>query len=220
MSLATVYATDENLAVRAPGDFQALCPDWQVLARGADGAFSSGAPWVLTSTGTDFGAQGVAAGMVVALTGPKAAFRGSGELLAVESVAGSSVTLRRVGALAGTGLPPGAGGLSGVTFQVATLGPQIEEASFDLNRRFNIDPAIPGRAPADVYDLRDLRQATVLTVLRSRYQADQRGERGDWPRKAAAMDQELSEVLARLSIRWSHAPDNRTTNWFSTRIVR
>ena len=34
--LAIVYATDENLAIRASGDFAVLCPDWQKLAYGTD----------------------------------------------------------------------------------------------------------------------------------------------------------------------------------------
>ena len=47
--LATVYATDENLAIRSSSDFTMLCPDWQKLAFGTDGAFTVGAPWVLKS---------------------------------------------------------------------------------------------------------------------------------------------------------------------------
>ena len=65
-------------------------------------------------------------------------------------------------------------GATGVEFLIATLDPQVEEASFDLNRRFWIDPNIAGRTPGDVYDLRDLRQACVLTVLAQRYASETR----------------------------------------------
>ena len=219
--LATVYATDENLAIRSSSDFTMLCPDWQKLAFGTDGAFAAGAPWVLKSASVDFSAAGVAAQHVVWLRKPTTVFRGSGELLAVDGASGSGLTLRRLGTEPGVGYPPGpAAGLTGVEFLIASLGPQIEEASFDLNRRFGIDPNVAGRSPADVYDLRDLRQACVLTVLAQRYAAETRGDHGDFALKLAQVRQELSEVLARLTIRWGGGTDRQSSNWFSTRIVR
>ena len=64
------------------------------------------------------------------------------------------------------GQPPApAAGLTGVTFTINTLDPQTEEASFDIKRRFGIDELIVYRTSTWVYDLRDLRMATVLTVL-------------------------------------------------------
>ena len=57
--LTTVYATDENIAIRAGGDFAPLCPDWQKLASGSDGVFTAGSPWVLNSPSVDFEAAGV-----------------------------------------------------------------------------------------------------------------------------------------------------------------
>ena len=83
--LATVYATDEHIAVRATGDFTVLCPDWQRVAAGVDGVFAADAPWTLTSASVDFEAAGVASGHVISLTAPKATFKGSGELLAVDA---------------------------------------------------------------------------------------------------------------------------------------
>jgi hypothetical protein len=220
--LAVVYATDENVAIRASGDFAMLCPDWQKLAAGTDGAFAPGAPWTLTTPSVDFVAAGVTAQHVVLLRKPATAFKGSGELLAVDSASGGGLVLRRLGAGPGTGQPPApASGLVGVEFLVATLDPQIEEASFELNRRFGIDPNIAGRAPSDVYDLRDLRQACVLTVLARRYAAEARGPSGDFALKLAQITAELAEVLARLQLRWGQSgTDSNSTNWFSTRLVR
>jgi hypothetical protein len=221
-SLSTVYASDENVAVRCSGDFPILAPDWQKVAYGADGAFAPGSPWTLTSATVDFGAAGAAFGHVVALRKPASAFKGSGELLAVETASGAALSLRRIGAKAGAGAPPApVSGLVGVEFVVATLAPQIEEASFDLNRRFNIDPSVPGRTPADLHDLRELRQACVLTVLARRYAAETRGDRGDFALKLQQARDELSEVLARLEVRWgAGGSDGRSTSLFSTRIVR
>lgn len=220
--LATVYANDEDLCVRATGDFAVLCPDWQKQAYGADGVFASGTPWVLTSATVDFEAQGVAPGMIASLTKPKTSFRGSGELLAVDSAAGSTLTLRRVGQVAGVGSPPApADGLAGVEFTVLTMAPQIEDASFSLNRDWNIDPGLPGRTPSELYDLRDLRQATVLTVLLRRYVAENRTERGDFPMKIGEIKQALEEVRSRLSIRWGpDGTDPAPSTIFSGRVSR
>ena len=220
--LAVVYAADENLAVRAGADFAMLCPDWQKLAAGTDGVFAAGSPWTLSCPGVNFTAAGVAAGHVIMLRKPATVFKGSGELLAVDSVSGSNVTLRRLGSNSGLGQPPApAAGLTAVDFQIATLDPQIDEASFELNRRFAIDPKISGRTPSDVYDLRDLRQACVLSVLAQRYAAETRGSQGDFALKLTQVKQELTEVLARLQIRWGGSgTDAHSTNWFSTRLVR
>ena len=220
--LTTVYATDENIAIRAGGDFAPLCPDWQKLASGSDGVFTAGSPWVLNSPSVDFEAAGVVAQHVVLLRKPSTAFRGSGELLAVDGAAGHSITLRRLGTHPYHGQPPApSAGLEGVEFLIATLDPQIEEASFDMNRRLAIDPLIAGRSPTDLYDLRDLRQACVLTVLSQRYTSETRGQQGDFALKLTEAKQELAEVLARLQLRWgTDGSDTQSTNWFSTRIVR
>jgi hypothetical protein len=220
-----VYATDESVAIRSIADYDALCPKSQGLARGIDGVFSSGSPWVLTSATVDFEAQGVMANDVILLTAPKTAFKGSGELLAVESASGGSVTLRRLGQVAGVGVPPGAGGVVGVTFAVETLFPQIEEASWDMNRRFNIDPAVPSRAPSSLYDVRDLRQATVARVLRDRYTAEAKDGKGDFARKAKLFDDELTDLIGRLRVRWADSAAagggvDRGSVYFGMRVIR
>jgi len=220
--LSTVYATDESIAIRASGDFAVLCPDWQKLAAGSDGAFAPAAPWRLGSATVDFEAAGVAAGHVVLLRKPATLFKGGGELLAVEMAQGHTLELRRLGTAPGRGHPPApAAGVTGVEFLVATLDPQIEEASFELNRRLAIDPQWGGRTPADLRDLRDLRQACVLSVLAQRYAAETRGDQGDFAVKLSQIRQELAAVLNRLQLRWGSGGQlHPSTTWFSTRIVR
>ena len=71
-----VYATDEDIAVRAGGDFITLCPAWQQMAYGTDGFFSPGSPWVLNSTATNFAANNVAPNQVVWLSQPKSQYPG------------------------------------------------------------------------------------------------------------------------------------------------
>jgi len=221
-SLSTVYASDENVAVRCSGDFPILAPDWQKVVHGFDGAFEPGNPWLLNSPTFNFPIYGVCPGQIIVLRKPTSAFRGSGELLAVETASDAVLSLRRIGAKAGAGAPPApSSGLVGVEFVITTLAPQIEEASFDLNRRFNIDPDVAGRTPADLHDLRELRQACVLGVLARRYAAETRSDHGDFALKLRQVQGELSEVLARLELRWgAGGSDGRSTSLFSTRIVR
>jgi hypothetical protein len=219
--LTTLYADDEDVAVHAPGDFAVLAPAWQKVAQGVDGVFSPGPSWTLTSAATDFEAAGARPGHVVQLRKPTSVFKGTGELFAVAGAAGGSLTIRRIGMAATLGSPPApASGLSGVEFLIATLGPQIEEASFDLNRRFAIDPFIPGRTPSDLRDVRELRRACVLSVLIRRYAAESRGAEGDFAQKFRQAESELAETLARLEIRWGSLADRPSSSFFSTRIVR
>ena len=198
-----VYATDEDIAVRAGGDFITLCPAWQQMAAGTDGFFSSGSPWVLNSTLTNFANNNVQPNQVVQLSAPKTQYPGGGQLLAIDSVSGSSITLRRLHKDLSVGQPPApAAGLSGVTFTINTLDPQTEEASFDIKRRFGIDELIVNRTSSWIYDMRDLRIATVLTVLNDRYTAEARGDKGDFVNKIRLIRAQLDEVLARVQVRW------------------
>jgi hypothetical protein len=200
-----VYATDEDIAVRAGADFITLCPIWQQMAAGADGVFAAGSPWALSSVSVNFGANKVQPNQVVLLSAPKTQYPGGGQLLAVDSVStdGTTLTLRRLHKDLDVGQPPAPGaGLIGVVFLISTLDPQTEEVSFELKRRFGIDENIIARGSSWIYDLRDLRMATVLTVLHERYLAETRSDRGDFARKIGLIQSQLAAVLDRVQIRW------------------
>jgi hypothetical protein len=200
-----VYATDEDILVKASGDFVTLAPSWQCMAKGTDGYFSSGTPWVLHSTATNFGTNGVTPNQVVLLSGPKSQYPGGGDLLAVDSVStdGTYLTLRRPYKDLGIGNPPApAAGLTGITFAIQTFDPQTASASFDIKRRFGIDENITFRDSTWIYDLQDLRMAVVLTVLYDRYTAELRSDRGDWVAKIKHMKNQLAEVLDRVQVRF------------------
>jgi hypothetical protein len=219
--LTVLYADDEDVAVHAPGDFAVLAPAWQKVAQGVDGVFAAGPTWTLTSAASDFEAAGARPGHVVQLRKPSSVFKGVGELFAVAGASGSALTIRRIGMAANVGAPPApTSGLSAVEFLIATLDPQIEEASFELNRRFAIDPLVPGRTPSDLRDVRELRRACVLSVLIRRYAAESRGADGDFARKLRQAESELAETLARLEVRWGSVADLPSSSFFSTRIVR
>lgn len=222
-NLTTIYCTDEDIAVRASSDFLTLAIESQRLAYGTDGAFSSSDAWTLTSASNDFEAQGVSTGHVCQLKTPKGNFGGAGNMLAVSAISGSSLTLRRLGMAANAGLAPAPStGLAGVEFAVYTLGPQAELASWELNRRYQIDAELPGRSPTDLHELRDLRQACVLWVLTQRLSASLTGQAdSSWMLKLKNYRDELSSTMERLQLRWGVANAvEPTTTWMSTRIVR
>ena len=176
----TPYCTDEDVAVRARGDYLTLCPPDSILAQGVDGSITGGA-WVLTSATVNFATQGVAKGNVLALSGPQPAFTKSGQLFAVDSVSGMSVTLRRYGMDPGVGAPPSSGSVSGVVFSVPTFGPAIASACLDANQMFGLDPNVALRAPGLVYDPANmLGQYCVLVLLHRRYTDETRADRGDY----------------------------------------
>jgi hypothetical protein len=79
----------------------------------------------------------------------------------------------------------------GVTFKINTIDLEIEEASLDIKRRFAIGENIGFRTSSWVYDLRDLRMATVLSVLHARYAQEARSDEGDWVRRIELIKSEL-----------------------------
>jgi hypothetical protein len=217
-----VYATDEDVLVKASGDFVTLAPAWQCMAKGSDGVFASGMPWVLSSASVNFASNGVNPNQVIQLTAPKSQYPGGGDLLAIDSVSGNSITLRRPHKDLNVGMPPGpAVGLTGVAFTITTFDPQIEEASFDIKQRFGIDENITFRDLSWIYDLRDLPMLTVLTVLYDRYTAELRTDRGDWQRKMGHIRNLRDEVLDRVQVRWGpYGNSAEPPTLFSCKITR
>ena len=204
-----------------------------MLAWGSDGVFSAADPWTLTSPSTDFTNQlqpiwtaadgsATAVGYVVWLRKPQSAFPAGGILMAVAAVNGTSITLRRLGMASGWGLAPApAGGLTGVEFQVCTFYPQIEVACYETNLKYLIDATVPGRAPTSIKDFRVLRAATIAMVLVDRYSDEVRAGSGDYAHKIDLLKNELSDLRATLTVRWTTGVDSApTTTRFSTRLVR
>ena len=217
-----VYATDEDILVKASGDFVTLAPSWQCMARGTDGVFGNGTPWVLSSASVNFGTNGVQPNQVVALTGPKTQFPGGGDLLAIDSVSGDAITLRRPYKDLNVGMPPvPTAGLTNVTFSILTFDPQTASASFDIKRRFGIDENITFRDSSWIYDLQDLRMLTVLTVLYDRYTAELRSDRGDWQRKMGHIRNLRDEVADRVQVRWGpYGNSSEPSTIFNCKISR
>jgi hypothetical protein len=217
-----VYASDEDIAVKAGGDFVTLCPSWQQMASGTDGFFTAGSPWVLNSTLTNFETNGVAPNQVVCLSQPKSQYPGGGQLLAIDSVSGTTITLRRLYKELNVGQPPApAAGLTNVTFVINTLDPQSSEASFDIKRRFGIDERIVARNSTWIYDLRDLRLVTVLEVLLDRYSQERRTDKGDFALKVASLKAQYGAVLDRVQVRWGpFGNSEEPTTLFSCKLSR
>ena len=205
-----IYATDEDVALRASADFAILCPRDQTLAAGLDGVFDPSDRWSLQSASVNFTAQGVLPGQVVQLLGPSSAFRAPGDGLIVVASNGHVVTLRRKGQPAGAGQPPApASGLVAVEFLIATLAPQIQGASVEVNLRVGVSALIPGRTAADLFDPIELRDAVVLTTLQRQYRDMSREANGAnldaLAAKALAVRSDLDDLLARTIIHWKTA---------------
>lgn len=157
----SLLATDEDVAIKAAGDFDLLIPAHQWAAYGTDGDLSG---WTLS---TSANLAGLTVGHVVHLQ------RGAGgdwrDLLAVESVdAGAgTVTLRRIGMEAGDGPPPTV--TSGLHFHAPTARPQIASVTRSILRRFGfanyaaISAALDGTG--DPEHFRDLATLDVLISL-------------------------------------------------------
>jgi len=222
--LSVVYATDEDIVATAGADFVNLAAKSARLALGADGYFDVPEPWTLRSPSTDFLALGVTSNMIINLTGPSSHFR-TNELLAVDSASGDSLVLRWPGQALNVGFPPGRtvnlGEATGVKFEIRTLSAQIEDACYEINERFGIDPAKACRSPDSIYDQRTLRNITVYWVLANAYANGTRDEKGDWSLKAGRYKGMLDDAIARASVRWGPTGDSQPpSNVFGARLRR
>ncbi len=228
IATSPVYASDEDVFVRCTGDFAIIAPVSQQLAAGIDGYFDPADQWRINSATNDFQSQGVQAQNIIMLQGPSQAFKGSGIFMAVDAVAGNSMVLRRPNAALNIGMPPApVAGLTGVTFSVQTLYPQIEEASYQLKQtKFMIDEAIASRASSWIYQgaedpYRILRRLCVLRVLIDRYTIETREERGDFELKRKTFGIEHRDLLAQVQVKWGpQGTSAEATDIFSCKVSR
>ena len=214
---SALYATDEDIAVRDPGNFAELVPADQMIATGTDGVIASGSHWTLTSATASFLAAGVARGHVVAIEPASSATPAH---YAIESATATTLTLRRIGTkLAAPGQPPATG--TALVYSVATFGPQIEDAAYDLNRRYGIDDNFAAHSAAYLYEARTFRQAVILTVLIRVYTSMARTKDGDWSDKRGRATADLEDLLARLTVKWGSLGSGQPpTTRFSATITR
>lgn len=218
--LATVYATDEDCFNEGGADFGVIVPTSNQIAMGTDGVFASGNLWSLSSASNAFAAQGAAAGQVVQLSGSKYP---RAQYLAVDTVSTNAIGLRRCGMALGVGMPPGpVGGATGITFQILTLYPQVENTAFELNEQYSLDPNLPGyRSAGDVYNQRVFRRLTALRVFYLQYMNMNRAKAGDFDDKVARYLNEYRQALDTATVRWGPTGQSQpTTTRFSTRLVR
>jgi hypothetical protein len=224
-----VYCTDEDVAIRSPGDFSVLCPEHQTLATGTDGVLTtgtSGTSWNFASASNDFVAQGVLSGCVLELqkTRGSGVVSGMDAMLAVDSIAGPhDLRIRRIGAPAGRNPGPLSPTTSGLTFLVATLYPQIENAAYEINQRYGIDAKIPYRDPGSAYDLRQLRQLNVAMVLENQYEAMSRegDDKDEFARKWKHWGNIREKLESGVSLRWGQSGEDQAPTWrFGARTSR
>lgn len=201
--LSTVYATDEDVYNESSADWGTIVPKSNRYAAGTDGTFTGGAPWVLTSASSLFASQGVVSGQVVRLHGPAPYFNVP-QFLAIDSATDNGgLALRRCGFVLAEGMPPGpAGGLNSVSFEVLSLKPQIERTAYELDQRYAVDPFMPNRQPANIYDMRVFRRLTALHVLYTQYAGMNRSKAGDFSDKVSFYKSEYQAALESATVRW------------------
>jgi hypothetical protein len=200
----SLYCSDEDLCIAAPGDFGQLIPLAQTVAKAVDGVFLASATgsWVLNSASCNFIIQAVAAGTVLQIRGPQGVFA-STDMLVVVSVDANALTLRRVGLPVGMGNPPGpAAGVTGVQFIIGTMYPQIERASYDLRKTFDLDDQVPGRQFTDMYDPRELQEACIALVLSRQYRDMARhvGKMEDFYEKSKNHQADYTRIVQRTQL--------------------
>lgn len=204
ISLEQWYATDEDVLVLAPDDFEAVLPADTVVAMGSDGEFAPGS-FTLTSLTNDFAAQGVVANMVVQL------FELPGQrsvvCMAVESVNENTMVLRRPGKPIGWGQPPIRAGADGIEFKIATLAGIMEDIAYKLHQRYGVDPKYVCRSPENITDLRVFRRVTVFDTLLKRYISVNRSKAGDFDSKIAHYAAMVQDELNTIAVRWGENGD-------------
>jgi hypothetical protein len=200
---ATLFCTDEDLLILAPGDYLKMVPADQVYASADDGVILAG-EWSLASATIPFATQGVRAGMACSLEGTAAQLANlaskRADLLVVEAATDDALTLRRKAESAGKGQPPARSDASSLPFRVVSLWPQIEAACYDLRSDYRIDDGAVGRRFVDLVDPRELNQAAALLTLSRLYEALNRGgdDKGDaWAAKAKMWRARYDDLVAR-----------------------
>ncbi len=165
------FASEEQLALRAPADFLAILPLEQAVASGIDGRLSPGDSWTLRSTSVDFQMQGVESGQLVRLSLATGPLPSPGQLYVVESVSGNAISIRRMGQPGGVGQPPAPlSGLEEVEFLIVTFMPQLVQSSEDVASRLGL-ASVGGALCDPIRDTHTVRDLTILKVLYQLYEA-------------------------------------------------
>ena len=218
INVAVSHASDEDVALAAPGDIEVLFPADQVIVEGSDGAFDANDRRTLTSSTVDFSEAGLRTGHVVRLTRPSDRFPTPGAAFGVAGSQDGAVTLRRLGMASVSGAPAAPDeSLAGVAFVAATLGPQLERASRELDRLLGFGPESPVDRSEDPGTLDALRDAVVRLVLARRYDQLAREGKGAFHARANAMRAEFLELRA-----WLNSPGGPfgSSPRFGTRLSR
>ncbi len=220
--LADIWSTDEAVYNRSPFDFHLLVPPSGIVAEGTDGSIAAPTPWRLSSATYDFAAIGVAPGQVVRLDKPIATFRPPGGFYIVDAVTSAGIDLRQPSKESGSGKPPTAGvALGSISFAVLTMLPQIEQATYRINRIFGVDDTVVTRKPSDLYDARQLEEATSYRTLATAYLGASRQVDDLFAKKARSFDQLANDAEAHLNLIWKAKQGPPTvTNKFGMRLTR
>lgn len=132
-----LFCTDEDVAVRAAGDFGQMVPKFTVVARGADGTIDAADAWLLVSA-CPFQQTGIGPGHVLVWRyGPNQVNAVASQIYGVVAAEPGGLRLRQLGSDdVVPGMPPDPA--TGVPFAAPTVRPQIQRATRDLMFMFQV----------------------------------------------------------------------------------
>jgi hypothetical protein len=136
LSFAGLFATDETIAREITTDYPLVTPNAWRQCQGRNGLADG---FTFTDAVKDFEAIGLAPGMVICLVDGSDP---NNDVLAIESVAGGTLTLRRLGMPTGTGegprLKPSA---QAFVYEVPSCHATIAGTTAELQRRYSVTTA-------------------------------------------------------------------------------
>lgn len=159
------FSNDADILKYEPILFGELHLPQQVLVTGTGGTLSG---ITFTANGADFVSAQVSAGGVVYLRSADGTLDGAYEIVSVDSATQLSVSVIRSDSAMAAVAPPAA---TEIFYRISTLGPQANEAGFQLTEYFSINPGNPASDidADDVLDKNVLKRTSVFAVISTVY---------------------------------------------------
>jgi len=198
------FSTDENLLTWEPDLFRDVAPQSQKLTQGDDGVIKhSGSVVILSAPTIGLVDAGVTSGHVVYLSKETSNTVLYDVCLPVRKVLTSlSCTLEAKA--------PACPTASSITYRISTFDAQHENAHFRLCQAKGIDDEdnMTTNDEADLYNRRQLREASVYWVLGAVFNSQSVSEEDLYAAKADAYNTRYSDAMGSMVLQWDTNDDN------------
>ncbi len=199
------FSTDEDLLKMEPELFRVHYHHSQEIAYGTDGVIKHSDSAVIFSSATgDFVHGGVASGHVMWLAKSSDSVLYYDAAYPVKSLATSTSVLLEAKAT------PAVPTASSITYRISTFDPQHEDAHFllmDMNE-IDDDDLNTQNDEADLYNRRQLREASACKVLETFMMGQSTGEDDLYWQKSTHYYEKFGRALARLKLKWDPDGDS------------